>query len=67
MKTSEFDGQAVVYVDALKIPHTGVVVGQSNDGARLLIQSDNPNAPAAAWHFSVDRELIDAVLVQPTT
>ncbi len=67
MKTSEFDGQAVAYVDALKIPHTGVVVGQSNDGAQILIQSDNPNAPQADWHFSVSRELIDAVLVQTTT
>lgn len=66
MKTSEFDGQSVAYVDALKIPHTGVVAGQSNDGARILVQSDNPNAPQAAWHFSVSRDLLPAVLVQPT-
>lgn len=65
MKPSEFDGQSVVYVDPLKIPHSGVIVGQSNDESRLLVQSDNPNVPDAAWHFSIDRSIIDAVLVQP--
>ena len=65
MKSSEFDGQSVLYVDALKIPHSGVIVGQSNDESVLLVQSDNPNAPKADWHFSVTRELLPAVLVQP--
>jgi hypothetical protein len=65
MKPSEFDGQPVLYIDALKIPHSGIVVGQSADESRILVQSDNPNVPEAQWHFSVQRDLIDAVLVQP--
>lgn len=62
MIPSEFDGQQVLYVDAMKLQHSGVVVGQSKDRAWLYIQSDHPKAPPRAWHFKVSRSVLPAVL-----
>lgn len=63
MKSSEFDGQQVLYIDNLKLKHSGVIVGQSEDAQRILVRSDNPNVSDAPWHFSVAREIISGVLV----
>jgi len=63
MITSEFDGQAVNYIDAMRIQHQGVVVGQSADRQFILVQSSNPKAGAADWHFKVRRLLLPGVLV----
>jgi len=61
MIPSDFDGQAVTYVDFLQITHTGVVVGQSPDGAWLYVQSDRADAPPREWHFKVRPSLMDAL------
>ena len=63
MKSSEFDGRLVRYADALKLVHSGKIIGQSLDGNWLLVQSDDPHAPPAKWHFRIARTLINAVLV----
>lgn len=41
----------------------GKVVGQSTDGKWLFVQSSDPHAPPAEWHFKVSKDMIDAVLV----
>lgn len=61
MIPSDFDGQAVTYVDFLQITHTGVIVGQSPDGAWLYVQSDRADAPLREWHFKVRPSLMDAL------
>lgn len=61
MIPSDFDGQAVTYVDFLQITHTGVIVGQSADGAWLYVQSDRDDAPPREWHFKVRPSLMDAL------
>lgn len=61
---SQYDGQAVLYVDALKLRHSGVVVGQSPNGEWYYIQSDNPKVPPQKWHFQIAAGLIGGVLLQ---
>lgn len=53
MIESELDGQYIVYVDPLKLTHSGYIVGQSPDRRWLFVQSDNPAIPDAPWHFKV--------------
>lgn len=62
MIPSAYDGRSVVYVDAAKLQHSGVIVGQSSDRQWYYVQSDNPNAPAASWHFKVSAAMIEGVL-----
>lgn len=62
MAASIYDGQKVTYIDPMKIVHTGVIVGQSDDGLWQLVQSDNPNVPPAVWHFRVATDKITAFL-----
>lgn len=61
---SEFDTQAVLYVDNMGLQHSGIVVGQSVDGNWVYVQSTRPNVPDAQWHFRVRRELIGGMLVE---
>lgn len=61
---SQYDGQSVLYVDAAKLRHSGVVVGQSPDGAWYYVQSDNPKVPAQRWHFQIAAAMIGGVLLQ---
>lgn len=62
MMPSEWDGQSVTYVDPLKMTHTGAVVGQSEDGQWVYVQSDNPDALLTDWHFKVKAEWMPAIL-----
>lgn len=62
MIPSEYDGKQVLYVDLLKLQHSGYVVGQSKDRAWFYIQSDHPKASPAAWHFKVSRAVLPAIL-----
>ena len=62
MKPSKFDGQRVVYVDKLRLEHTGVIVGQSDDGEWFYVQSDHRDIEAREWHFKVSREVLPGVL-----
>lgn len=62
MNPSLYDGQKILYIDALKLTHTGAVVGQTADGKWLFVQSDNPNVPPAAWHFKIAASKIQAYL-----
>jgi hypothetical protein len=62
MKPSEFDGQFVNYVDAVKIQHQGIVVGQTEDEQWIYVQSTNPKVPPADWHFKISARLITTVL-----
>lgn len=59
---SEYDGQLVTYIDPLRLEHTGVVVGASPDGKWFYVQSDNPTAPAADWHFRIAARLLPQFL-----
>jgi hypothetical protein len=59
---SNYDGQKVTYIDPLKIVHTGVIVGQTDDGKWQLVQSDNPAVPPADWHFRIATDKISAFL-----
>lgn len=67
MKPSPFNGRQVLYVDNLRLRHSGIVVGQTNDGAWAYVQSDDPNVKPAQWHFKVDTRLLPGVLVAPAT
>jgi hypothetical protein len=60
---SEFDGRRVVHVDAMRLQHSGVIVGQSQDGAWLFVQSDRPGVSEKVWHFKVKRAILPAILV----
>lgn len=62
MIASEFDGRPVLYVDLMKLQHSGVIVGQSRDQKWLFVQSDNPKVPPREWHFKVARETLPAIL-----
>lgn len=62
MQPSIYDGQKVTYVDPLNLVHTGVIVGQSDDGQWQFVQSDNPAAPDAEWHFRIATANITAFL-----
>jgi len=62
IKPSEFDGTPVLYVDKFHFQHSGVIVGQSQDGKWLYVQSDNPNVEDADWHFKVTRGTLPALL-----
>lgn len=62
MKPSIYDGQKVTYIDPMKLVHTGVIVGQSEDGLWQYVQSDNPAAPPAEWHFKIASDKITAFL-----
>jgi hypothetical protein len=54
LSTSPLAGRSVRYVDAIRLLHTGVIVGQSRDGAWQYVRSDNPRADQAAeWHFKL--------------
>ena len=64
MKTSTHDGKAVIYVDHFKIAHTGTVVGQSDDGSRLYIQSNRKGIKPAPWHFTITPDILPAVLAK---
>ena len=59
---SEFNGQYVVYVNAIGFAMTGYVVGQTHDGKTIYIQSDDPNVKDADWHFTVTRDFLPLVL-----
>lgn len=61
-KPSEFDGQSIVYVDKLKLQHSGIVVGQSQDEQWFFVQSDRENTEMLAWHFMVARDVLPGVL-----
>lgn len=58
---SKHDGKPVTHVDALKIAHTGTVVGKSRDGRWYYCRSDRPDVKPAEWHFKIGRELIEMV------
>lgn len=60
--SSQYDGQTVIYIDPLKLQHSGVIVGRSPDGAWFYAQSDNPNVPAAAWHFRVSAQMLPQII-----
>lgn len=62
MVSSAYNNQHVVYVDALQMVHSGIIVGQSEDGRWLLVQSDNPVVPPADWHFRIAAENVDLFL-----
>lgn len=62
MKSSKYDGQRVLHVDGGANQHSGVIVGQSDDGARYYVQSDNPRVPRAAWHFVVNAAVLPVLL-----
>ena len=62
MIPSEFDGQTVLYVDAMRLQHSGVIVGQSRNQQWLYVQSDNPNVPPQKWHFKVARDVLPGIL-----
>ena len=62
MIASEFDGRAVLYVDLMKLQHSGVIVVQSPDKSWLFVQSDNPKVPPRQWHFKVARETLPGIL-----
>jgi hypothetical protein len=64
MSASKFNGRQVLYVDNLRLAHSGIVVGQSADGAWTYIQSDNPDVKPAEWHFKVSTRLLPGVLVK---
>jgi len=63
IKPSEFDGQSVIYVDKLKLQHSGVVVGQSQDEKWFFVQSDREDTELLQWHFKVARDVLPGVLV----
>ena len=64
MKTSKFDGKSVLYVDHFKIAHSGHIVGQSDDGKVLLVQSDKKGVKPSPWHFTITPDILPAVLVK---
>ena len=63
MQASEHDGEQVLYIDAMRRQHSGVIVGQSEDGGWFYVQSDNLRDDDSAWHFQVARAVLPGVLV----
>ncbi len=64
MKPSTHDGKSVLYVDHFKLTHSGTIVGQSDDGSVLLVQSDKQGVKPAPFHFTITPEILPAVLVK---
>lgn len=57
------DGKRVIYVDGLRLQHSGVIVGQSVDGQTYYVRSDRDGVPDAPWHFTVAADSLPGVLV----
>jgi len=62
MKPSTHDGQPVTYVDHNLIAHTGVIVGQSDDGKLLYVRSTRKGVKPASWHFTITPAIMPAVV-----
>lgn len=64
MIATRYDGQKVEYIDPLGIPHRGVVVGGSEDGVWLFVQSEGyVVSDPQEWHFKVRVETAPLVIV----
>lgn len=67
MVVSAFNDKRVLHVDGGGLQHSGVVVGESDDGERVYVQSDSPNAPAVEWHFTVSKALLPVLITNAET
>ncbi|TXH08866.1 MAG: hypothetical protein E6R03_17570 [Hyphomicrobiaceae bacterium] len=66
LRQSPYSGRRVAYVDAIRLTHTGVIVGQSANGSWQYVRSDSPRADQQAeWHFRISTELAKR-LTSPT-
>lgn len=67
MTSSAHEGKTVVFVDAIKLRHEGVIVGQSQDGETQYVRSTNLRLPpvvrAQEWHFTIRTEALDQHLI----
>lgn len=65
MIETQYDGQKVEYIDPLMMRHTGVVIGGSEDGEWLFVQSDQyVVSDPDEWHFKVRVEMLPLVTVE---
>lgn len=63
MKPSPYDGKRVVHVDGALNQHSGVIVGQSNDGKAVYVQADSMTTlPTQHWDFTVAMPLVPALI-----
>lgn len=62
MNPSEFNGRRVLHIDGGGVQHSGLIVGETDDGESVYVQSDNPIAPLAEWHFTVSKSVLPALI-----
>lgn len=62
MTSSAHEGKAVVFIDAIRMRHEGVIVGQSEDGSLTYVRSTKMDS-GRAWDFSIRTESLDQYLV----
>jgi len=58
---SQYDGREVLYVDFMRLQHSGTVVGQTADGW-IYIESDREGVPDDARYWRVRPERIEGML-----
>ncbi len=63
MKRHPQNGTSVLHVDGAAHTHSGVIVGQSDDGARVYVKSDSPHAPKqSSWDFNVNQAMVPTLI-----
>lgn len=62
MRPSRYNGRHLTYVDPAKLVHTGIVIGESEDGDWIYVQSDQFAAGPDDWHFKVARVMLPGML-----
>lgn len=62
MKPNAHNGERILHVDGSGYAHTGIVVGESDDGHAVYIQSDKPTMPKAVWHFTIRKPALPTLL-----
>ncbi len=63
MIDSEHNGKRILYVDHLGLQHSGVVIGEDEDGRWLYVNSDRYRNRDGA-HFKIRVEWIDLLTVK---
>ncbi|MBZ0294510.1 MAG: hypothetical protein K8L99_18240 [Anaerolineae bacterium] len=63
MEQGQFYNRNVIYVDHLRLQHSGVVVGQDSEYAYIQSDREDVTPSPTGWHFRIKLNLLPAVLV----